>query len=247
MTNWETTNPKKKSGEWILTFLYDIFVVKMQNSWLSRYAEHVQTKVGVEKVRSWAAENKNLEPNDLFISANVDEVCSWFWHQCKLLSCPLKLLWWQRWRRWWRWKSWMKPILEVPSRRDLFIILAKMWTITKTIKIILLTQVTMLWITMTITMKLLFLRCWAEELCSSWAGVKPQLRFHLFFNLFKARLSWMLCKKVTCYQHRCHNFNFCHIKSWNTAKVACLYQTNLFKPGLYLQIITGALWMPMGR
>ena len=45
---------------------------------------------------------------------------------------------------------------------------------------------------------------------------------------------WMLCKKVTCYQHRCHNFNFCHIKSWKTVKVACLYQTKLFKPGLYL-------------
>ena len=81
----------------------------------------------------------------------------------------------------------MKPILEVLSRRNLFMILAKMWTITKTIKMILLTQVTMLWITMTmtITMKLLFLRCWAEELCSSWAGVKPQLRFHLFLPFLK--------------------------------------------------------------
>ena len=82
----------------------------------------------------------------------------------------------------------MNPILEALSRRDLFTILAKMWTITKIkTKIILLTQVTLLWITMTMTiiLKLLFLRCWAEELCSSSAGVKPQLRFHFFLPFLK--------------------------------------------------------------
>ena len=36
----------------------------------------MQTKIGVERIRSWAAKNEKLRSDDIFISANVDEVCS---------------------------------------------------------------------------------------------------------------------------------------------------------------------------
>ena len=35
----------------------------------------MQTKIGVERIRSWAAKNEKLRSDDIFISANVDEVC----------------------------------------------------------------------------------------------------------------------------------------------------------------------------
>lgn len=40
----------------------------------SRYAEEVQTDVGVARVREWAARTGGLAEDDVFISADVDEV-----------------------------------------------------------------------------------------------------------------------------------------------------------------------------
>ena len=39
-----------------------------------RFAEELQTDVGVERVRQWAKENRALNDDDIFISTNVDEV-----------------------------------------------------------------------------------------------------------------------------------------------------------------------------
>ena len=40
-----------------------------------RFAEELQTDVGVERVRQWARENlQALNDDDIFISTNVDEV-----------------------------------------------------------------------------------------------------------------------------------------------------------------------------
>ena len=40
----------------------------------SRFAEELQTDIGVARVRKWAKENHALKGDDIFISTNVDEV-----------------------------------------------------------------------------------------------------------------------------------------------------------------------------
>ena len=40
------------------------------------YHENLQTSKGVQRVRDWALHTGNLAPDDLFISADVDEVMS---------------------------------------------------------------------------------------------------------------------------------------------------------------------------
>ena len=39
-----------------------------------RWYEREQTRVGVQSVKSWAAEPGNVDPDDLFVSGNADEV-----------------------------------------------------------------------------------------------------------------------------------------------------------------------------
>ena len=40
----------------------------------ARWYEREQTRVGVESVKSWAQEPGNIDPDDLFVSGNADEV-----------------------------------------------------------------------------------------------------------------------------------------------------------------------------
>ena len=39
-----------------------------------RWYEREQTRVGVQSVKSWAAEPGNIDADDLFVSGNADEV-----------------------------------------------------------------------------------------------------------------------------------------------------------------------------
>ena len=39
-----------------------------------RWYEREQTRVGVQSVKSWAAEPGNIDAEDLFVSGNADEV-----------------------------------------------------------------------------------------------------------------------------------------------------------------------------
>ena len=39
-----------------------------------RFAEELQTDIGVGRVLEWAKKNRALEDDDIFISTNVDEV-----------------------------------------------------------------------------------------------------------------------------------------------------------------------------
>ena len=48
-----------------------------------RWYEREQTRVGVQSVKSWAAEG-NLDTDDLFISGNADEVPRYFFFLCVL-------------------------------------------------------------------------------------------------------------------------------------------------------------------
>ena len=39
-----------------------------------RFAEELQTDIGVARIRKWAKDNQALKEDDIFISTNVDEV-----------------------------------------------------------------------------------------------------------------------------------------------------------------------------
>ena len=41
-----------------------------------RYVEKLQTKLGINQIKEWDLHTRNLSPDDLFISADVDEVMS---------------------------------------------------------------------------------------------------------------------------------------------------------------------------
>ena len=76
MINWRPLMPRKRNGEVFIFFLQRWRCKKRRQSKGEefRFAEELQTDIGVARVRQWAKENNALKDDDIFISTNVDEV-----------------------------------------------------------------------------------------------------------------------------------------------------------------------------
>ena len=65
--------PRKRNGKIFGGIHISLSNVKIKGVQL-RFAEELQTDIGVARVRQWAKEKHAMKDDDIFISTNVDEV-----------------------------------------------------------------------------------------------------------------------------------------------------------------------------